>query len=210
MALIEAMPYPKIPWRSGVTAQPPEQIEQLIKRAKAGDDKAISHLYEQHVNQIYRYIAYRVPEAEAEDITADVFIGMVKGLAHYTYTGAPFEAWLYKIASARIADFYRKQGRTESVELSEQIKTDIPQPEESLINEQEQDNLRAKLAVLSDEQRLILLLRFVERKSHEDVAQILNKSVTAVKTMQHRALKRLAQLMGQSDKERHYLRGHDD
>jgi DNA-directed RNA polymerase specialized sigma24 family protein len=56
----------------------------------------------------------------------------------------------------------------------------------------------------------VLLLRFVERKSHAEVAALLGKSVTAIKSTQHRALNRLAELMGLSEKARHYLRGEHD
>ncbi|HEX3051811.1 MAG TPA: sigma factor-like helix-turn-helix DNA-binding protein, partial [Aggregatilineaceae bacterium] len=60
---------------------------------------------------------------------------------------------------------------------------------------------------LSEEQQTILLLRFVERKSHEEVAQILEKSVRAIATAQHRALKSLAEILGTAKVSRHYLRG---
>jgi RNA polymerase sigma factor (sigma-70 family) len=63
------------------------------------------------------------------------------------------------------------------------------------------------LSQLSDEQQTILVLRFVERKSHEEVAQVLGKSIDAIATAQHRALKRLAELMGTEKSSRHYLRG---
>ena len=92
-------------WRILVSTPPPNSIEALIRRAQRGDSTAVTELYEMHVEQIYRYVAYRVPDNEAEDITSDVFINMVESLPSFTYTGAPFEAWLYRIASARIADF---------------------------------------------------------------------------------------------------------
>lgn len=185
-------------------------VEKLIIRARTGDTDAIAQLYEEHVDKIYRYIAYRVPDGDAEDITSDVFINMVESLPKYTYTGAPFEAWLYRIASARIVDYYRKNKRTTIVELDERLKSDSQQPEDRLITKQEQINIRAKLRLLGDDQQTLLLLRFVERKSHEEVAEVMGKSVTAVKTMQHRALKQLAKLMGKDKKERSYLRGKNE
>jgi len=211
MTILQATMYPiAIPWRINVSFPSPNSIETLINRAKEGESDAVTQLYELHVDQLYRYIAYRVPVEDAEDITSDVFINMVQSLPSFTYTGAPFESWLYRIASARIADYYRKNKRRKHVELDEQYKSNHPQPEEMLISEQEQAQIRDKLKNLSEDQQTLLILRFVERKSHEDVAQVLGKSVTAVKTMQHRALKRLAQLMGKEKKERYYLRGLDE
>ena len=193
-----------------MSTPPANPIEALINRAQSGDSQAVTDLYELHVDKIYRYVAYRVPEEEAEDITSDVFINMVNGLPSFNYTGAPFEAWLYRIASARIADFYRKSKRNKHVELDERLTSDQPQPETQLITTEEQQQIREQLQKLGEEQQTLLLLRFVERKSHEEVAEVLGKSVAAVKTMQHRALHRLAQLMGKDGKERHYLRGRND
>lgn len=211
MAILHATTYPiAIPWRITVSSSSPNSIEPIINRAKAGDSEAVTQLYEMHVTQIYRYIAYRVPEDDAEDITSDVFINMVESLPSFTYTGAPFESWLYRIASARVADYYRKRNRSDHIELNEQFKSDSLQPEETLISTEEQQLIRDKLKVLSEDQQTLLILRFVERKSHEEVAKVLGKSVSAVKTMQHRALQRLAQLMGKDKKERYYLRGQDD
>jgi RNA polymerase sigma-70 factor, ECF subfamily len=205
-----AISYPiALPWRINVSTPSPNSIETLINRAKVGESEAVTELYEMHVEKIYRYVAYRVPQDDAEDITSDVFINMVQGLSSFTYTGAPFESWLYRIASARISDYYRKTKRNKHVELNEHYKSDNPQPEETLILNQEQQKIRDKLKNLGEEQQTLLILRFVERKSHEEVAEIMGKSLSAVKTMQHRALQRLAQLMGKEKKERSYLRGQD-
>jgi RNA polymerase sigma-70 factor, ECF subfamily len=183
-------------------------LEQLIKRASDGDQEAVGELYERYVQRIYRYIAYRVPTiGDAEDLTAEVFVKMVESLPSYRFTGAPFESWLYRIAAARIIDFRRRSTRRPQTELSDSMTTDEPLPEEELQERQEFETLRNALARLSDEQQSVLILRFVERKSHQEVAQILNKSVSAVKSIQHRTLIELASLLGSEEKVRHYLRG---
>ena len=80
-------------------------------------------------------------------------------------------------------------------------------PSSGLDNECELEELRTALHQLSDEHQTILLLRFVERKSHQEVADILDKEISAISTAQHRALKRLAELLGTEKTSRHYLRG---
>lgn len=183
----------------------------LIYRARRGDRDAIATLYRQHVDAIYRYVSYRVSDAAAvEDLTAEVFLRMVESLPGYTLNGAPFEAWLYRIAGARVADYYRRQTRRPQEALSEYEPDRAESPEGVLQDAEEQDELRAALDQLSDEQQYVLIMRFVERKSHAEVASLLGKSVTAIKSAQHRALNRLAELMGLNGKARHYLRGHDD
>ena len=187
-------------------AEPPEHI--LIARAQQGEDEAIAGLYRKYVRSITRYIAYRVSdEAVVEDLTAEVFLRMVEGLPRYRVTGAPFEAWLYRIAAARVADFYRDRQRYTEQELTEILGDGRTPLEMGLQQREELEELRAALAQFSEEHQTILILRFVERKSHEDVARILNKSVRAIATAQHRALKKLAELLGTDKAGRHYIRG---
>jgi len=174
-------------------------IPALIVSAQQGKSEAVAALYQTFAQPIYRYILYRVPTvSDAEDLTAEVFVKMVEGLPKYQITGAPFEAWLYRIAAARIADFFRRASRRPQTELPETLSTDDPLPEESVLNRQELERLRAAVRQLSEEHQSILILRFVERKSHEEVAAILDKSVTAVKSAQHRALSQLASLLEQT------------
>lgn len=181
--------------------------EQLIQRAKQGDKAAVSQLYERYVDRIYRYVAYRVPLEDAEDLTAEVFVRMVEGIGNFEYTGAPFESWLYRIASARIADFHRIRARKPQDEIDENMSDSTPQPEELLLDEQDQQRVREALLQLDEDDQQLLILRFVERKSHKEVADILEKNEAAIRTAQHRALKKLAKLLGTDSKAPHYLRG---
>jgi len=180
----------------------------LISRAQQGDADAVASLYHRYVQAVTRYIAYRVSDdIVVEDLTAEVFLRMVEGLPHYHVTGAPFEAWLYRIAAARVADYYRERYRYPDEALSDGLRDGHSSLELGVQQREELEELRAALSQLSHEQQTILILRFVERKSHEEVALILNKSVDAIATAQHRALKRLAELLGTEKSRRHYLRG---
>lgn len=183
-------------------------VQRLIQRAQAGDAEAVGTLYRVFSGAIYRYMAFRAPTiTDAEDLTAEVFIRMVEGLPSYQITEAPFEAWLYRIAAARVADFYRHLSRRPETDLSETLADDEMPAEDRIAQQQAFESLRQALRQLSDEHQTILLLRFVERKSHEEVASILNKTMTAVKSAQHRALSQLTALLGSDQKIRHYLRG---
>jgi RNA polymerase sigma-70 factor (ECF subfamily) len=180
----------------------------LIRRAQTGDADAVASLYRQYVAAITRYVGYRVAdEAVVEDLTAEVFLQMVEGLPRYRITGAPFEAWLYRIAAARVADYYRSAGREQTEASLETIRSSQPSLELRIQQREELDALRAALRELSDEHQTILILRFVERKSHQEVAHIMNKSTRAIATAQHRALKKLAERLGTNKTGRHYIRG---
>ena len=186
--------------------QADEYLKQLIARAQSGNAEAVTELYQTHIDRIYRYVAYRVPDTEAEDITSDVFTTMVTDLAKYIYTGAPFESWLYSIARARIADYHRKR-RQNVEEIDEQIADQTLQPEERMVQSQEYETIKNALSQLTPAEQEILILRFVERLGHDKVAEIMGKSLAAVRTMQHRALTKLAQRLQAKGKEYHYLRG---
>jgi RNA polymerase sigma-70 factor (ECF subfamily) len=190
--------------------QPPADVAQWIRRAQVGDQEAVGLLYQEYAQRVYRYIVYRVAgSVEAEDLTAEVFVKMVEGLSSYRVTGAPFEAWLYRIAAARVADHYRRTQRRPQTELSESMTDSQPLPEDQVLQAQEVAALRAALHTLTDEQQTVLILRFIERKSHEEVAEIVGKHVNTVRSIQHRALTRLSAALGASGKARHYLRGDD-
>jgi RNA polymerase sigma-70 factor (ECF subfamily) len=183
-------------------------VDRIVQKAQLGDQEAIAQLYQTYAQQIYRFIAYRVlTDADAEDLTAEVFVKMVEGLNTYQFTGAPFEAWLYRIASARVIDYRRRSKRRPQTELLETLSSGEDSPEERILHQQELEILRIALNGLSDEQQSILVLRFIERKSHQEVADILGKSISAVKSIQHRALLQLASKLGSEAKVRHYLRG---
>ena len=185
--------------------------QQTIRRAQQGDDAAITELYERYAPLIYRYVYYRLNStADAEDITAEVFIKMVEALPRYQLTGAPFEAWLYRIAFARVVDFHRRADRRPLADLSDSMADSKPNPEEQVSRRMEVEALRKALHQLTDEQQHILILRFIEQKSHQEVAEVLGKSMTAVKSAQHRALVQLVAALGSAEKVRHYLRGGGD
>lgn len=187
-----------------------EITQRTIQQAQQGNSKAISQIYETYLQRIYRYVAYRVnDERDIEDITAEVFIKMIEALPSYQITGAPFEAWLYRIAYSRIIDMRRKRTRHPQEDLPERMASEQPTPEQNVLDEQADHELRSAFSSLKEDDQNVLYLRFVEGKTHKEVAKIVNKSVTAVKATQHRALTRLANLLGQ-EKMRHYFRGDHD
>ncbi len=188
--------------------QPLANETDLIQRARAGDKSAVSSLYEGYVQAIFRYISYRVEtDVIAEDLTAEVFLRMVRGMAAYQDTGAPFAAWLYRIAANLIADFYR-QGRSRTEKpISDDQPTDDTDPLNSLARMEEQAKLRQALQQLPADYQTLLIMRFMQQLPHAQVAAALDKSEAAIRVMQHRALQALAEALGASGKSRSYLRG---
>jgi RNA polymerase sigma-70 factor (ECF subfamily) len=172
-----------------------EEEARLVERAQDGDRQAVAELYHRHVDVIFEYTYARVQDAAvAEDLTAQVFLRAIEGLPDYRYKGKPFVSWLYSIARARTADHWRKQHRRDTVPLTDSIPADSPQPEEIAEVESEWVAAIGLLAHLTDDQQDVLILRFIGEMSLSQVAEILGKTVGAVKSIQHRALAALARL----------------
>jgi RNA polymerase sigma-70 factor, ECF subfamily len=185
----------------------PPDVMELVRKAQRGQREAVSSLYRLFAPKIFRYLIRRLPTTQdAEDVMGEVFVDMVKGLESYKDTGVPFEAWLYRIATNRTTDFYRRTKRAQNDELSEMLPDNEDLPEEIVINEQNLQAMRHAVQQLPEEYQTILILRFVERKTHEEAAQLIGKSVSAVRSLQFRALAQLADLLGHT-KARHYIRG---
>ena len=168
----------------------------LIRRAQQGDPEAATLLYRRHGPAIYRYFLFRVSdELVAEDLTGEVFLQMVRGLPRFQYRGAPLSAWLYRIAHDRLVDHLRRSAVRQSEPLLESTPDDGLGPEAESIERAEQLQVRAAIAALTDEQQTVVQLRFVEGCSLEVTARIMDKSVGAIKAVQHRALRRLARVL---------------
>lgn len=167
----------------------------LIQRAKKGDSAAFAEIYDRHQPAIYRYIFYQVGDvAAAEDLTSEVFVRMVEKIDRFTYRGRPLLAWLYTIAHNLITDHYRHAGRPLPIPLDEEFVTS-PAAEDIAERVLAQHRLACAIARLTDDQRQVILLKFVEGLDNETVAQTMGKSLGAVKSLQHRALAALRRIL---------------
>jgi RNA polymerase sigma-70 factor, ECF subfamily len=175
---------------------PRERESLLVEQARRGDKQAVAELYGCHVEAVYRYVLSRVNDrAVAEDLTAQVFVGMLEGLPSYELRGKAFRCWLYRIACARTADYWRQQHRRREVRLDERWAAGQARPGDSLEAEDDWRRAMNLLAQLSDDQQDVLILRFVGEMSLADVADTLAKTVGATKALQHRALATLSRLL---------------
>jgi len=168
----------------------------LIRRAKEGDPAAFAEIYDRYQPAIYRYVFYRVADtATAEDLTSEVFLRLVEGIGRFTYRGRPLLAWLYTIARNLVTDHYRHGRGPAPLPLDEGLPATADDPEEAVVHRMTQQRLAAAIAHLTEDQRQVLLLRFVEGLDNETVAQVMGKSVGAVKALQHRALAALRRIL---------------
>jgi RNA polymerase sigma-70 factor, ECF subfamily len=150
---------------------------------------AAEELYREHNEHIFRFIWSRVHDAQqAEDLTGEVFIRMVANLSGFRDRSLPFRAWLYRIARNLIIDHYRKE--SSAAMLADVINQPLSQtsPEEQAEMTLNLEQVQRALQKIDPEQREVVELRFLAGLSLEDVSLVLNKSIPAVKALQHRGL----------------------
>jgi RNA polymerase sigma-70 factor, ECF subfamily len=171
----------------------------LVERAIGRDQDAFGALYDKHVVRVYRHIYYMVGRApEAEDLTAQAFLQAWEAIERYQIRGAPFVSWLLRIAHNLGVSYLRS--RKERAQLPEWLVDYKSErnPEEALQRQLDGERVRAAILRLREEQRQVIMLRFVEDLEYREVAEIVGKSVPAVRVIQHRALNALRKQM-QSD-----------
>ncbi|MFK7804010.1 MAG: RNA polymerase sigma factor [Anaerolineae bacterium] len=165
---------------------------QLIQKAKNGDRDALGQLYDTHQPSIFRYIAYRIGDrALAEDLTAEVFVTMVKKLPSYQDRGKPLLAWLYTIAGNIIKMHYRKHKHVEFNPFSDEMIDQQATPDQVTDKRLAQAKLLAQLPRLTAEQSEVITLKFLEGFSNGEIAKLLGKTEGSIKALQHRALQTL-------------------
>jgi RNA polymerase sigma-70 factor, ECF subfamily len=171
----------------------------LVEAARAGDESAIGALYRTYHDLIYRYVLFRVNSLPAaEDITSQVFLAMVRNLRRFEWQGKPFLAWLYAIAQKQIAFHHRSAGRAPAqVELDAagEIMGDSAGPHASVEERERRVRLAQALEQLPENQREVVLLRYVLSLSLAETAAATDKSEGAVKQLQLRGLSALRGLL---------------
>jgi RNA polymerase sigma-70 factor (ECF subfamily) len=163
-----------------------------IMQAQKGDPVILGRLYERYHLGIYRYLYYRVSEQQAaEDLTSEVFLRMLRYLASYQPGQVSFRAWLFQIAHNLVVDYYRMMSHRNHLQLDETRLTANDDPETEADRGFTSASLQAALAKLSDEQREVIILRFIAGLPIVQVAETLSKSVDSIKGLQRRALANL-------------------
>lgn len=167
------------------------------------------YLYDTYHTDVYQYIFYLVKNHQvAEDLIQETFIKVLK--AHKQFRGESSEkTWLFSIARHTVMDHFRKQQREKNKWFGlfnkndewQQIEAKGPLPDELLILSEEQQRLYRKLDLLTLDQKNVIILRFIQSMSIHDTARILEWTESKVKTTQHRAIKKLQQLLSNKEKE---------
>jgi len=173
---------------------------ELVARLKARDDDAYREVLDRYSDALYSYIYGITGDSQlSQDILGETFLRMVEKIDTYTYYGAPFKAWLYRIAHNLAINAVKQARFTVSVTDLDQVARPVTDPALRVAARLEEEELRAALRAalpeLTEDQQQVLLLRFVEGQSPGEVAQTLGKTENAVKQLQFRAVRSLERLL---------------
>jgi RNA polymerase sigma-70 factor, ECF subfamily len=180
-------------------ADPDQRLDlELVRKAQDGEVEAFGQLYERHVRSVFRFVYSHIDNhSDAEDLTEEVFLRVWRAIPKYQEQGVPFIAFLIRIARNVIIDFYRSS-RRENLNLpldDIQIAGSKSGLDENVIQSQITSEIRTLLANLKDEYRMVLILRFINELSPDEIAEVMGKSSGAVRVIQFRALAALRKLM---------------
>ncbi|HZT05659.1 MAG TPA: sigma-70 family RNA polymerase sigma factor [Chloroflexota bacterium] len=183
--------------------------QEIAQRAAQRDPDAFAQLYDEHADVVYRSIFYKVGDGSiAEDLTAEVFSKAWERIDRFQWRNVPVQHWLLRIARNVVIDFWRSRRRVASPidELGEATSEDLL-PDERIAFDFEVETLGRALRKLPDDQRDVLILRFIEGYSHKETAEVLKKSVVAVRQIQVRALRALQNLLAEGGTTRSAVAG---
>lgn len=211
-----ARPTPGRRPRPGPAPRPPDQgdrgVEQidepvdehadtreLVRRAQEGSGEAFGQLYDRYVSTVYRYVYYRVNDrALAEDFTSETFLRALRRIGSFTYQGRDIGAWLVTIARNIVLDHVKSArnrlefSTADTVESREHVQS----TEAAVLETLTAERLMSAVDMLGDEQRECVVLRFIQGLSLSETAAAMDKNDGAVKALQHRAVRKLAELLG--------------
>lgn len=169
---------------------------ELLGRIREWDEAALAEVYDTYAPAIYRYACRHLGDPDtAEEIVADTFHRFLVSLKNGAGPEQELSAWLYRVAHNLIVDLYRRESARDTVEIDENVPARASQTEMLAIQHEEAAHVRQALQSLPSLQQQVVNLRFGEGLSLEEVATIMEKTVGAVKALQHRAITALRTML---------------
>ncbi len=166
--------------------------ELIMEAVKSGDLQQVSVLFERYHKRIFNFLARLTMDRElAEDLTQNVFLRMIKYRNSYR-EGNRFQSWIYQVARNVFSDHYQanKNRQTGFIDV-EKMSDKVMDHEEEAEQDEREKILHRSMALLSEEQRELLVLTRFQHMKYEDVAVIMETSVANIKVKVHRAIAKL-------------------
>jgi RNA polymerase sigma-70 factor (ECF subfamily) len=170
--------------------------EELIRRARLLDKKALVEIYDLFSDALFNYAYKHIGDPQvAEELVSETFFRFLGALERGGGPREHLKAYLYRITHNLITDRYRRQPAA-FLELDEErLPDDKPGPTSIIASRQDADRVRQALRLITPEQRQVIVLKYLEGWSAGEITQIMDKSIGAVKALQHRGLAALKRIL---------------
>lgn len=169
-----------------------EQERLWIQQVLAGDKQAYANIINKYKNQLYATILRMTKNPQdAQDLVQDAFIKVYRNLEKYDGSG-PFAGWLYRIAINHCMDEFRKKRySTVQVEIDESKVVNREHPEVVFLKKEKSRQLERLITTLPEDERLTILLRYVNEMSYEEIGEVMDMPLSTVRNKLHRAKKKM-------------------
>jgi RNA polymerase sigma-70 factor (ECF subfamily) len=171
----------------------------LVRLAQEGDGEAFGQLYDRYVDTVFRFVYFRINDrALAEDFTSETFLRALRRIGTITYQGRDIGAWFITIARNIVLDHLKSARHRLELTTADTLegKEHAQSTETAVLDILQSERLMEAVAKLGDEQRECVMLRFVQGLSVSETAGVMGKNDGAIKALQHRAVRKLADLVG--------------
>ncbi|MFA5792600.1 MAG: sigma-70 family RNA polymerase sigma factor [Candidatus Gracilibacteria bacterium] len=180
-------------------------IDAIILSAKEGDKDAFAKIYDIYFDPIYRYVYFRAPAIEADDLVEVIFIKAWMNLEKYEKRDVQFSAWLFKIAHNTLIDHLRTHRSIQPVDDEMEDKSDKQAPKVLTEKNIMGKVVRDAVSKLKEPYRQVVTLKFLTGLSNEEIAEVLGEREGNVRVLQFRALKELKKTLAETGVKQEFL-----
>jgi RNA polymerase sigma-70 factor, ECF subfamily len=179
-----------------------DEVADLVARAQDGDPNAFGEIYDRYSETVYRYIYFRVSNAQlAEDLASETFLRALRRISSFSWQGRAFGAWLVTIARNLVVDHFKSGRYRLEIVKPDVLGTDSPEtdpttsPETAALEKLTNATLLTAVKKLNPDQQECIVLRFLQGFTVAETARTMGKNEGAVKALQYRAVRTLARLL---------------
>ncbi len=183
----------------------PFDVDALVFAAQEGDKEAFGKLYDLFFESIYKYIYFRVPASEADDLCELVFIKAWMNLEKYEKRDVQFSAWLFRIAHNAIIDFRRQHRSLAPIDERLEDKSEHNAPKVTVEKNMMSKEIREAVEQLKDPYKQVITLKFLIGLSNPEIAEILGEREGNIRVLQFRGLKELKSILSKKGLEKEFL-----
>ncbi len=171
--------------------------QQLLTDAKHKNEDALRTIYESYFPPIYQFIRLRINEREqARDIAADVFLDFFMAIRGNRAPQTSLRAWLFRVARNKVYDHYGKKKQFPTDTLEDWVPASSEHdPEIEFLQSMRVDHVRRAMNMLVAEQQEVLILRFGQGLNLQETADLMDKSISAIKSLQFRSVETLRMIL---------------